>query len=147
MRHKTYFIDTSALFKRYVKETGTDAMDKLFATGATRFICAITPVEVISNLRRLVDLDRLITEKEFQLLKGVFLQDISANRLEIVELAPSLLVSSLELCADQYITPLDALQLASALNMREHPVFVCADKKLLQRAAEKGLKIMDPTAS
>ena len=145
MHSRNYFIDTSALFKRYIEETGTDVMDELFASDANRFISAVTPLEVISNLRRLVDVDNLITDEEFHLIKGIFLQDIAVNRLEIVELTPSLLINSLELCTEQYVTPLDALQLTSALSMWEKPVFACSDKKLLQLASSKGLHTLDPT--
>lgn len=139
-----YFIDTSALFKRYVTESGSDVMASIFAADANRFISAITTVEVVSNLRRLVDVDYVITEEDFGIVRTMFFQDIAESRLELVELSPSLLIKSLEICTAQYVSPLDALQLASALDMVEKPFFVCSDKKLLQLAAGKGLPIIDP---
>jgi len=77
--------------------------------------------------------------------KAMFFRDIAESKLEIVELSPSPLIKSLEICSRQYISPLDALQLASALEMAEKPFFVCSDKKLLRLAAEKGLRTIDPT--
>lgn len=141
-----YFIDTSALLKRYNLEAGSEVVNELFSSPGKFFISAITPVEVISNLRRLVDVDNLIDEKEFQLLQGVFLRDIAINRLEIVELTPSILVGSLDLCTKQYITPPDALQLSSSLEINEPLIFVCSNKKLLHLASQKGLETLDPTA-
>lgn len=144
MHPENYFIDTSALFKRYVKEKGSDIVENIFAADVNRFISAITTVEVVSNLRRLVDIDYAITEEDFGIVRTMFLQDIAASRLELVELSPSLLIKSLEICAEQYLTPLDAIQLASALEMVEKPFFVCSDKKLLRLAAGKGLPVIDP---
>lgn len=141
--HKEYFIDTSALFKRYVQEKGSDILEEIFNIDADFFISSVTPLEVVSNLRRLVDVDKLLSEEEFVFVKGMFLHDV-ADKLEVVDFTSSLLVTSLELCMNQYITPLDAIQLASALEMAEKPCFVCSDLKLLRLAEEHGLFTVNP---
>lgn len=141
---ENYFFDTSALFKRYVREKGSAVIENMFSAAANRFISAITPVEVISNLRRLVDVDNIISEIDFIIVKTMFFRDIAESKLEIVELSPTLLLKSLEICTGQYVSPLDTLQLASALEMSEKPYFVCSVKKLLRLAAEQGLRIIDP---
>jgi len=139
-----YFLDTSALFKRYVQEEGSDTVDKLFEEKTPLFISSITLCEVISNLRRLVDVDRIITEKEFNLLKATFWGDVRDGLLDIIEVTTTILIDSLEIIAKKYVTPLDALQLATALSLPEKPVFVCADQKLLRLAKEYGLIVLNP---
>jgi PIN domain nuclease of toxin-antitoxin system len=48
------FLDTSALFKRYQVENGTEAVNELIEKGAGNlFISSLTIVEITSNLKRL----------------------------------------------------------------------------------------------
>jgi len=77
-------------------------------------------------------------------LKATFLGDIGDGLLELVELTPDILLHSLEILSRQYVTPLDAIQLASALSLPEKPVFVCADQKLSRLAGEYGLPVLEP---
>ena len=135
----SYFLDTSALFKRYVQEEGSETVDVLFKEENILFIS-----QVISNLRRLVDVDRLISEKEFDLIKATFLGEIADGLLELTQLTTNILLESLEIISKRYVTPLDAIQLAAALSLPEKPVFVCADKKLLRIAEDCGLEVLNP---
>mgnify|MGYP001163460931 CR=1 FL=1 len=139
-----YFLDTSALFKRYMQEKGSDIVDGLFKEENLLFISSITLCEVISNLRRLVDVDRIITEKEFNLLRATFLGDVGDGRLDLIELTTAILLESLEIISKKYVAPLDAIQLATALSLPEKPVFVCADRKLLRIAGEYELAVLNP---
>lgn len=50
----SYFIDTSALFKRYVEEAGSSTINRLLDSGAPCYISMATLTEVVANLRRLV---------------------------------------------------------------------------------------------
>ena len=140
----SYFLDTSALFKRYVQEEGSETVDVLFKEENILFISSVTICEVISNLRRLVDVDRLISEKEFDLIKATFLGEIADGLLELTQLTTNILLESLEIISKRYVTPLDAIQLATALSLPEKPVFVCADKKLLRIAEDCGLEVLNP---
>jgi len=145
VKGKNYFLDTSALFKRYVLEKGSQVVNDLFNNqNATIFISEVTLCEVISNLRRLVDVDKIITEDEFEELRATFLGDVGDEIFEIVELTSTIILTSLEICSKQYITPLDSIQLASALSFSEKPVFVCSDQKLLRLARKQGLITIDP---
>lgn len=141
----SYFLDTSALFKRYVQEEGSETVDILFKKEENIFlISSITICEVVSNLRRLVDVDRLISEKEFDLIKATFLGEIADGLLELTQLTTNIILESLEIISKKYVTPLDAIQLATALSLPEKPVFVCADKKLLRIAKDSGLEVLNP---
>lgn len=141
---EAYFLDTSALFKRYVQEEGSDIIDGLFKEDNLLFISSITLCEVISNLRRLVDVDGIITEKEFNSLRATFLGDVGDGLLDLIELETAILLESLEIISNRYVTQLDAIQLATALSLPEKPVFVCADRKLLRMAEENGLIVLNP---
>ncbi len=144
MDGRNYFIDTSALFKRYVEEQGSTLVNKLFKQEVRVYVSEITLCEVVSNLRRLVDTDRIIDEKEFKVVKDTFLGEAGDELFTIVEFTPAILVKSLDICTHKYITPLDAIQLASALSLPGETVFVCSDRKLLRVACEWGLETINP---
>jgi predicted nucleic acid-binding protein len=137
------FFDTSALFKRYRREEGSRTVEELFRSQTVRYISEITLLEVVSNMRRLVDVEKIVTPEEFDALQATFFEDIAEERLEVARLSTSILVKSLTIASQKYITPLDAIQLATAASMAELPVFVCADQKLLRLAAEEGLETLD----
>jgi predicted nucleic acid-binding protein len=140
----SYYIDTSALFKRYVQEAGTDVLDQIFAEDNTRYISALTLVEIISNLRRLVDVNRLLNEQEFLQIKSTVFEDVHKGYMTLVEVTPKVLATSLDICTSLYVTPVDAIQLATALTLKDHPVFVCSDKKLIRIAEQFKLQTLNP---
>lgn len=113
-------------------------------SGANCFVSLVTLTEVVSKLRRLVDIDRLLTDEEFTLVKEVFLGEIGSGTLQTVAITTRIILSSLEICAHRYLTPIDAIQLSSALSLGEEAVFVCSDCKLLKLAADHGLRIFNP---
>jgi predicted nucleic acid-binding protein len=144
MSSQSYFIDTSALFKRYVFEQGSNFVDRIFSEDSSVYISTVTICEIISNLRRLVDIDNLISDKEFTTIKSVFLSDIGNEMIDIIGLSPSIILKSLDICSGEYVTPLDSIQLSSALSIVEKPIFVCSDIKLLRLAAKWGLQTINP---
>ncbi|MBT9172409.1 MAG: hypothetical protein DDT21_00790 [Syntrophomonadaceae bacterium] len=144
MSDRSFFLDTSALFKRYVSEQGTSAVEKIFIGENERLISEITLCEMIANLRRLVDIEKFLTEEDFLQVKSYFLGEISDGTISVVSLTSSVLLQGLEICSKQYVTPMDAIQLASALSLPEKPTFVCADQKLLRLASALGLKVLNP---
>lgn len=140
----SYFIDTSALFKRYVLEKGSSIMDHVFSQDTKRYISSLSLVEAVANLRRLVEVDQFISEEDFRLVLGALFEDIKTGTMELIEVKMPAVLRSVDLCAEGYLSPIDALQLAVVLESPEEPVFVCSDKKLLKRAKEKGVSTMNP---
>ena len=62
-----FFLDTSALFKRYQLEKGTEVVNKLLEKSAGNlFISALTVVEITSNLKRICAVDKVTTEEQYQ---------------------------------------------------------------------------------
>lgn len=145
MIEKTFFLDTSALFKRYTDEPGTDIVNKVFEEKATRFISQLTITEVASNLKRLEEIDGLISDAEFKQFLKVFLGDIAGGSIYTLEVTPQVILTSVDLCSEQYLTPIDALQLATALSIKSGGlVFICSDHKLLKVAELHGLQVLNP---
>jgi len=145
LAEQIYFIDTSALFKRYVEESGSKEVNRLFEEEDVCYISTITICEVISNLKRLVEIDGLLSDDEFKMVKSIFLNDIGNGYLQTLDVGPQVILSSLEICSTRYITPLDAIQLATVLSMNEaNPVFVCSDVKLNRIAEDLGLEVLNP---
>ena len=145
MTPPSYFFDTSALFKRYVNETGSPVVNRLLDGGAPCYISMATLTEVVANLRRLVDVDQVISNDEFKQVKESFLGEIGAGTLRTVPLTPTIILTSLEICSLRYVTPLDAIQLISALSLGDKTFFVCSDLKLLHLAKYYGLQTLNPT--
>lgn len=144
MVRPVYLLDTSALFKRYVTEKGSDIIEKLFHKKENIYIAELTLCEMLANLRRLTDVDKLITEEEFFTLREVLLADAGEENFLIIEFSNSILLKSLDICSRSYVSPLDAIQLATALSLSVNTVFVCADQKLLKVAQQYGLAVLNP---
>jgi predicted nucleic acid-binding protein len=144
MLSSIYFLDTSALFKRYVEETGSDVVERLFNAHCSCFISSLTLVEVVSNLRRLVDVDGVLTEEEFIRIRGLFLAEVADLTLQVLDMTPKVIMRSLEICSSAYTSPIDAVQLASALSIPGGSTFLGSDKRLLRMAAMSGLNTINP---
>ena len=145
MAEQIFFIDTSALFKRYVEESGSNVVNRLLGKEDACYISTITICEVMSNLKRLVEIDGLLSDDEFKMVKSIFLNDIGNGYLQTLDVGPQVILSSLEICSTRYITPLDAIQLATVLSMNEaNPVFVCSDVKVNRIAEDLGLEVLNP---
>ena len=105
----------------------------------------ITLTEVVSNIKRLSEVDGLISSDQSELIIKAFLGELGSGRLHTVEAGAQVIISSLELCSDQYMTPLDAIQLASALSLAEtNPVFLCSNLRLNKLARSYGLPVINP---
>ncbi len=145
MSEKTYFFDTSAIFKRYADEPGAGIIKKIFEEKASRFISQLTIIEVVSNLKRLAGIDNIIDDAEFRQVVKIFLGEIAGGAIYTLDVTPQVVLLSVDLCSEHYLTPIDALQLATALSIKSsYPVFVCSDHKLIKVAAKYGLQTLNP---
>ncbi len=144
-----YYLDTSALVKLYVRESGTERMLRLAADPAAPrlAILSLARAELYSAVRRREragDLDRVLVTQlldRFEShLKTRFLRQSVSDA--VLDLACALI--------DRHpLRAYDALQVAGCLILRsaapEPPVFVCADQQLLEVAKTEGLTWLDPT--
>ncbi|MGE5527606.1 MAG: type II toxin-antitoxin system VapC family toxin [Patescibacteria group bacterium] len=140
------FLDTSALLKRYIPEVGTEAVDRILS-GCSVYISSLTLTEAVSAFRRLWEVRRVMDERAFRDLRAHLLADVGRGVVEVVPLTAQDVVVSLEMLDGQYLTPINALILASAVNLRRRIadlVFVSADTKLCA-AAEPLMKVVNPS--
>ena len=142
---KTYFVDTSALFKRYLPEEGSERMDSLFHEDAEVFISTLAVVELLSNLQRLRSMDKAIDDDQFAAAWAAFSLDLATGRLEALGISSEVVDGATQLLLDSYITPVDALQISAAMSLGEGAIVVSSDRKLNQLVAALGLQHMDPS--
>ncbi len=104
-----FFIDTSALFKRYQPEKGTATVSKILEeSDHSIYISSITIVEIISNLKRLFDVDKITTEEQFLKQRSFFYQDINTLGITIIDVTAEDIIKAESLILKRYMKPVDA---------------------------------------
>ena len=141
---KSYFLDTSALVKRYHSEKGTDKIDQIFSEDDRAIVISnITLTEMVSAINRKKE-DKIISKEDQDIALSKFFHDAIKDFL-VIELDGEHIKGSIMLVLKRNIRTLDSLQLAVALGLKELKViFVCADKKLVSVAENEGLQTINP---
>ena len=146
-----YFLDSSALVKRYHQESGSTRIQELFDGPDNRFLISrLALVEVHSSFARLLreevltkpDLNKLVLRLKDDVASGVLtVATVNSRRLEE---ASSILITH---GSSYSVRTLDAIHLATAqvLHGRSRiAAFVAADKNLLiVAAAGCGFTVLD----
>ncbi|WP_298135118.1 type II toxin-antitoxin system VapC family toxin [Acidiferrobacter sp.] len=135
------FLDTSALAKRYVAETGSAKVGELCQQADSLAVCVICLPEIISTLARLVR-EKKITKADYRTLKGNVMTDLAD--IDICQLTPDVLAAGVSLLEANPLRAMDALHVACAVRV-EADRFVSADHRQLAAARKAGLKIVDVT--
>jgi predicted nucleic acid-binding protein len=146
-----YFLDTSALGKRYHYEVGTPKVEAIFNDAkAERFISRLSVVEIQSVFAGKVR-TQIISAPDFQLLHQLFVNDVASHALQVIRLTPAHFNEAERLIRKHALTKslrtMDALQLAVTLELNQRGMidfFVCADQKLCKVAQDEGLTIINP---
>lgn len=114
-----FFLDTSALAKRYVKETGTVWLTQLTdpGSGHEHWIAPITVVELVAALYRRVRMGTMAPAAAA--LAAQTFQTEFPTRFHTVELTEALLGRALALVPAHFLRGFDALQLATCLEIHE----------------------------
>jgi len=139
-----FYIDTSALVKRYHVELGSDQMDRLFADPAASLVTAnLAITELTSALDRKCQ-DGVLTREGLTQILSVAAQDLLAE-FWLLELDRAHIRWSQHLILQHHLRTLDALHLAVILSIKElHPVLVSADARLMQAADREGIELLNP---
>lgn len=144
----TYFLDTSALAKRYLNEQGSSWIIDLTHTNAGNdiIVCDLTAVEFFSSLARR-QREGIIAPEAVLKLQKQFVADFERQYLSM-DLKEPVLIRARDLVSSHPLRSLDAIQLASALEatsiLNEPMTFVSADKNLLAVAASEGFATDNP---
>jgi predicted nucleic acid-binding protein len=144
----TFYLDTSALAKRYLSEQGSSWITALVhpTAGNIIVVCDLTAVEFFSSLARR-QREGTITPADALKLQKQFLTEFERQYLS-VGLEEAVLSHARNLVSRHPLRSLDAIQLASAheaISILEAPMtFVSADKNLLAIAASEGFATDNP---
>lgn len=144
-----WFLDTSALTKRYVRETGTDWMVRLFESSSpgTLGIARLALLEMRSLLM-LAEEQRRLAREQVSSVWATFERE-AENLLLVQNYEEQDWDRALEYVEKYALRPGDALQLAAAAAWREkrpeiETVVVCSDSALQNAAREENFAVIDP---
>lgn len=147
-----YFLDTSALAKRYHKESGSEYMDRILEQpGSQSLISHLSIVELESVLAiktRTGEIDR----QALEIARRRFRADLAQQRLNVVPPVHERHFQSARKLIVQYgvtegLRTLDALQLAIAVDLPQMghvALFVAADQRLCRVASLAGCSAVNP---
>lgn len=148
-----YFFDSSALVKRYVKETGTGWVNAIVAPTMANdlWLARMTGPEVVSAIARR-QRGGSIAVADAAIALGDFRHDL-ANQYLMVEITPALVAHAMTLAETHALRGYDAVQLAAALEVNARyralglPLtLVSADTELNAAATLEGLAVEDPNS-
>ncbi len=141
-----YYVDTSALVKRYHVEPGSQRLDQLFGDPTATFLAAnIALTEITSALDRKVQ-ESLLTRDALNTGLAAIARDLLED-FWLIEIERAHILRSQELILRHYLRALDALHLSVLSSLQDlAPVLVSADQKLLEAAKQERYAVLDPTS-
>ncbi len=147
-----YFLDSSALVKRYVSEIGSAWVQQITApqTGNLLFIARITWVEVLSAFARR-QREGSLTSADVAQVKNEFHSDLN-TQYQVIELDVTVAERAGQLVEQYPLRAYDAVQLASVLLLQSafattqsaQLIFLSADNRLSTVAIALGLLFDNP---
>ena len=149
-----YFLDTSAIVKRWVRESGSAWVRRITArrSGHRVFVARLLVAEVASALARRQRAGDVDVQRVARAMAGLRM-DI-ARRFRVVELTAAVIDRAADLARAHPLRGADAVHLAAACTVHdaavaaggEPLVFLAPDDRLRRAAAAEGLAVDDPEA-
>lgn len=151
-----FYLDPSALVKRYHVESGSDTVDylidKLLGNDKKLGITSIWSIpEIIAVLNRRKN-EQKVPFKKFRILVSAFLNEIS--KFFTVDFNQEKIIESVSLILKHNLNSVDALHLFSIKESREIVksggnalIVVAADERLLRSARMEGFDVLNPETS
>ena len=156
-----FYLDTSAVLKRYRTETGTDVVDAIYDERHTPSVIKsifsgrrsdvlvtsyFTCLEVESVASRMLR-GKLLDEKSYKALLNSFASDID-HHMTVLPVSSGLIRSAIDAAREFALRPGDSLHAATAqmaVDSQDDTIFVSSDKRLLEVAADDALmRVLDP---
>jgi uncharacterized protein len=145
-----FYIESSALLKRYRTEKGTDLIDELFEGKleseifTTSYFTILEITSVVTRLFKASEISRL----SYQRILGDLAQKLK-QQIILQPVSDYILSEAINLIIDSTLRAPDSIQLATILTIRsivpDQPVFfLCADVKLNAACKFSGINILDP---
>jgi len=129
-------VDSSALAKRYVREVGSDNLDRLLQRASELALCVILVPEIVSGLNRRLR-ERRLGVQGYREIKRQLLDDI--RDATILQVTPAVVSRSVGLLEGNVLRAMDALHVACALEWRAD-LFATSDRRQLAAAMKAGLE-------
>jgi predicted nucleic acid-binding protein len=132
------FFDSSGLAKRYIKERGSDKVERALEEASEAAISLICPPEILSALSRL-GRQGSISASRYKLAKNALYADI--EDMAICAITVPVVHKAIDLVERFPLRTLDALHVACALDWQAD-LFVSSDRRQLAAAAGSGLSTL-----
>lgn len=136
------YFDSSALVKRYVRETGSATVRRLLMSGVAAS-SRLSELEVASGISRRTREGAFTVERRDRMLAAL---QRDVQTFAVVELTPEVVSQSRLLLLRHPLRAGDAVQLASCLQLQQQlgqPVpFVAFDRRLAQAGLAEGLTVI-----
>ena len=147
---KIYFLDTSALVKRYHQEVGTDIIDKIFREEDKElFISDLSIIEFHSAIALKVR-TREISRDAFSHLIGLFSNELDIGLYRVMRINEEEKQEAVKLLTkygfDYALRTMDSLQLASMESVGKEKVdwVVCTDARFCEIIRLNGFQVINP---
>lgn len=147
-----YFLDSSALVKRYIAEAGSTWVTSIIdpSAGNENWLSEITRVEVVAAFHLRLRTGTL-TQANVRQAESLFRNELTTH-YRLLPVNTLILNRAMDLVALHGLRAYDAVQLAAGLTLQTQrvqygaspPTFVSADQRLNQAAAAEGLAVDDP---
>jgi hypothetical protein len=146
-----YYLDSSALLKRYKSEKGSEVVTQLFTDKRPDevFVTShLSVFEVQSVLARQLKAG-LIKPRQYQRAVGTFVQDLSSYGFVVLALDSRLVSEAIDLLPRYPLRTADALQFATALRIRrvagDQPFYmVSSDKDIEEACIDSQMEVLNP---
>lgn len=139
------YLDSSALVKRYMEETGSNAIELLLTNAEVAVVSRLAYPETLSAITRRHKADD-ISENDFNKIKQQFKSDWQA--LTIIEMHHDVLQFIDKVIDKDALRGADSIHLSSAIwlkqAMKTEVLFVASDIALLNAAKQEKLAVINP---
>ncbi len=130
------YLDSSAFAKRFIEESGSDAVESICAKALELGLSILCVPEIISALSRRLR-EHTLTHAQYNEAKRRLLDDV--RDADIITLTPSVIGSAIMIIEASPVRAMDALHIACALEWGAE-LFASSDKQQLSAAKRAGLK-------
>ncbi len=146
-----YYLDTSALMKLYIPETGSEIIEELFnglSESETLATSYLTFLEVNSTATRLLK-GRAITRGYYRRTLDQLAQDIAYYRVRVIPVQNELIDRAIPIAGEYSLRSLDAVHFASAIAsgslLSGHNLYmVSADREIMTACESYGIPAINP---
>ncbi len=143
------YLDTSALLKLYVEESGAEAVRQAIVEDPQRAFSIIGVVEFASAVWRKVREDGLGSSEAIELVRDFFEDIEHFVVVPLVDPRNALMLEAFQLCQEERLRAADSIHLATALMLSRQPSittlrFLSSDRRLVEAAARRGLESQEP---